>query len=518
MARPRLIVGRKRREREEPLATGRGPERVLGFLKRHTTLKLLPWQVEVIEGLFREQDGRRAARTAFVSVGRGNGKSTLGAAVATYLLFADGPKAHVLVVAGDTAQAQDIVFKAAADLVRASPALERLAVIQRREILVPSLGARLQVIPADPAGAHGYHPTAVIFDELHTQPTRDLWDTLSTAMPGLLLALTTAGFDRESIAFEKYAYAKAWLSGAIVDSSFYAYIAEAPADADWTLPETWRLANPALGATLEERYFEEEVRRALESPASQNAFRRLHLNQWTQTVTRWIDAAVWDENGATRVDEAALQGRSCYGGLDLSSVSDLTALVWAFPSPTDPDALDIVCRFWCPEARLHDPSNKYRHQYQAWKQQGYLRTTPGDAVDYAFIREAILEDARRFKVIEVAFDPWRAYDLASKLLEERVQMVEMRQGFKSFAAPMLEFERRLRARKIHHGGNPVLRWMADNVTVKTDEAGNLKPDRADAQGKIDGAVALVMALDRAMRHGGAASVYERRGVLSVQGF
>lgn len=273
-------------------------------------------------------------------------------------------------------------------------------------------------------------------------------------------------------------------------------------------------ANPNLGVSVKPDDLERKVRRAAKLPAQQNALRRLHFDEWTQQVDRWIDLSLWDENAGT-VNEEDLRGRVCYGGLDLSSVSDVTAWVLAFPGANGPEELDILARFWVPEAKLHDDANKYAAQYRGWVEQGFLQTTPGDAVDYAFIKRVILEDAEKFQVENLNVDRlFQGYQLSQELVDEGLTVIGMGQGFLSMAVPMRELERRLLGKKLHHGGQPMLRWMAGNVAVRQDPAGNFKPDKASTQGKIDGIVALVMALDRVIRHGESGrSVYEERGVL-----
>jgi phage terminase large subunit-like protein len=259
-----------------------------------------------------------------------------------------------------------------------------------------------------------------------------------------------------------------------------------------------------------------KAERARRLPVEQNVFRRLHLDQWTQQTDRWLDLSLWDENAGT-VHEPSLQGRMCYGGLDLSSVSDITAWVLAFPRADEVDGVDILCRFWCPEAKLLDEANKYGDQYRAWAKAGYMKVTPGDAVDYGFVKHAILEDASKFQLVSTNIDRlFQGYQLSQELADEGMEVFGMGQGFLSMAIPMKEFERRLLGKKLHHGGNPVLRFMADNIAVKMDPAGNLKPDKAASQGRIDGIVALVMALDRTMRHEAPKkSVYEERGLIAV---
>lgn len=514
MARPRTIVGRKRREKDPPLAEGTGPARVVGFIERHTGLRLLPWQHQVIEGIYADQDGVRPVRTAYISVARGNGKSHLGAAVALYELFQE--RAHVVLVASDVAQARDVTFKIATDLLRDSETLRKLAVLQRGEILVPSLRSRLQVIPADASGAQGYHPTCVIFDELHTQQRRDLFDALSLGLApgGLLLATTTAGDNRESICHEIYGYAKKVDAGEVVDPSFYSCIFEAAAEDTWEDPATWAQANPGLGATLQAADIRQEVARIRETPSALNSFLRYRLNRWTSQTTRWLDPGIWAENGG-EVDEGALAGASCYAGIDLSAISDLTACVLVFPQPDE--TFHVVCRFWCAESQITSPANQLRDTYEAWRRQGFLKATPGSTVRLQTVINDILELRRRFSIREVAIDrlfEGRAVEQA--LTEHGLRVAPMSMSIVNVGAATQLLERLYIERKLRHGNHPVLAWMAGNVEVREGPMGGMLPSKKASRDKIDGIVALILALDRYEKS--PPSVYEHRGVLSVQGF
>jgi phage terminase large subunit-like protein len=470
---------------------------------------LRKWQKKIIREVFgwKNPDGTRRYRTVYIEIPRKNGKSELAAAVALYLLFSDREQgAEIYGAARDRDQAS-IVFNVAADMVRRSPRLRRRSKIidSSKRIIVPKTGNLYRAIPADAAGSHGFNAHGIIFDELHVQPNRELYDALMTSTGAreqpLTFMITTAGYDRESICWEIHEYAQRILAGTIEDPTFYAVIYAAPEESDWQNRKVWRACNPALGDFLRTEHLVEEERKAREMPAFQNSFRRLHLNQWTQQQSRWIDLDLWDANAGPLVDEDKLRGRACYGGLDLGSVSDLTAWLMVFPREEDPEEIDLLARFWCPEARLKDTANRYRDAYQVWARQGWLKTTPGEATEYAFIKAQIIKDAATFRLVDMNVDRlFQAHQLCSELMEEGLKVAAFGMGFLSMAAPMQELMHRLLGRKIHHGGNPVLRWMADNVAVKQDPAGNLKPDKAESQGKIDGIVALVMGLDRAMRH------------------
>jgi phage terminase large subunit-like protein len=331
-------------------------------------------------------------------------------------------------------------------------------------------------------------------------------------MQPLTFAITTAGYDRNSICWEIHEYAEKVIKGTVDDPTFFAYIRSAEEGADWRKERVWRGCNPALGDFRSIEEMRALVQRAKHTPALQNTFRRLYLNQWTQQSDRWIDLSLWDANART-IDEVALKGRECYGALDVATVNDLTSWTMVFP---DGDKLDVISRFWCPEARLRDSGNRYRDQYQVWADKGSLTVTPGNATDFNFVKAQIQKDATDFNLREMGIDPWQGHHIGMELAEEGINIVEMRQGFQTFAAPMTELMRRLLAHQVNHGGNPVLRWMADNVSVKQDPAGNLKPDKSSSQGKIDGIVTLVMALGRLLDHEQQGpSVYEGRGLLAV---
>lgn len=413
-----------------------------------------------------------------------------------------------------------IVWDEAANMVKRSPALAKRIKVYPGKANMHILESRAKFEPlgADADTLDGLNIHGAIIDELHAHKTRAVWDVLETATGArrqpLVFTITTAGTDQASVCYEIHDYAVQLLKGTISDDSFFAYIATIDEGDDWTDPKVWEKANPNLGVSVKIDDLKRKCEKAKKIPAAQNAFLRYHLNVWTQQVDRWIDLSLWDEQGKIIVEEE-LRGRVCYGGLDLSSVSDITAWVLVFPHEDDPETVDVLARFWVPEARLHDDQNRYRDQYRVWAQQGYLQVTPGDAIDYGFIKAQILKDAQTFRLVDLNIDRlFQAHQLAVELMDEGLTVVGMGQGFASMAAPMKEFERRLLAHKIRHGGNPVLRWMADNVAVKQDAAGNLKPDKASSQGKIDGIVALVMALDRAMRHEKTKqSVYEERGIV-----
>ncbi len=531
----RLAVERHVRDLEEGSKRGlhfdrAAAEHVLQFFSflKHSKgewagqpFELAPWQQFLLWTMFgwKRADGLRRFRTAYIEVPRKNGKTTIMAGIGLYLMVADGePGAEIYSAATKRDQAK-LSWDEAVRMVKASSSLNRMIKHWKASdtLNIEAMASKFQPLGADSDTMDGLNIHGALIDELHAHKTRNVVEVLETATGArrqpLQVEITTAGTDQTSICYEHHGYCEQILKGAIDDDTWFAFIATIDEDDRWDDPAVWAKANPNYGVSVKPDDLARKAEKAKRLPAAQNAFKRLHLDVWTQQVDRWIDLALWDEN-AGEVDEDTLVGRQCYGGLDLSSVSDITAWVMAFPRDGDLEAVDILCRFWVPEARLNDDTNKYQAQYRMWADQGWLETTHGNAVDYGFVRQAILEDAQRFKVENINVDRlFQGYQVSQELADEGLTVFGMGQGFMSMGPPVREFERRLLGNKLHHGGNPVLRWMADNVAVRQDPAGNLKPDKAASQGKIDGIVALIMALDRAMRHEPPKrSVYEDHGL------
>ncbi len=460
---------------------------------------LEPWQERVSRAIFgwKRADGSRRFRTVYVEVGRKNGKSTWASAVAAYLLLADKePGAEVYSAAADRMQAS-IVFEAAKSAIEASSVLKKRVKVFKRAITGP-LNSSYKVLSADVKTKHGLSPSGIIFDELHAQPNRNLWDVLRTGMSArrqpLLFAITTAGWDRHSICWEQHDYAVKVASGIIPDDEFLGVIYSAPSDADWTKEETWRLANPNLGISKKLSYMEAECARAKESPAYENTFRQLELCQWTEQSVRWMPMEAWDSCGE-KADEDSLEGEECWGGLDLSTTTDVAALALLFRRKDG--GYIVVPKFWIPEENAELRQRRDRVPYPVWAKQGLVKMTEGDVIDYDVIRKDIGELGTRFDIKEIAADRWNASQIITQLTGDGFMVVPFGQGFASMAFPTKRLMELVLGKRIAHGGNPVLRWMASNVSAKKDAAGNLKPDKEKSTEKIDGIVAIIMALGRA---------------------
>ncbi len=462
---------------------------------------LAPWQRELVRELFGRKlsDGRRQYSTLYLEVPRGNGKSTFAAGLALYLLTVDGEQsAKIYGAAADKGQAA-IVFETAEKMVQASPQLSRRITPYRTKTMeFAETGSKYIVLSSEAYTKHGLNPSGIIFDELHAQPNRELYDVLMTAMgkraQPIMVLITTAGYDRNSICWEQHEYARKIIDGAITDPTWLARIYAAEPEDDWTSPATWAKANPNYGVSVREEFLRQQCEKALQSPAYQNTFRRLYLNQWTQQENRWIDMTAWDACAAPLPD---LAGRRCYGGLDLASTTDIAALVLAFPPIADSEPLWLLPYFWIPQEAMIERERRDRVPYTTWVRDGLVTATPGNVIDYGYIRNQINALATRYDLREIAIDPWNATQLSIDLQDDGIVVVEMRQGFASMTAPSKELLRLVLSKGLSHGGNPVLRWMADNVSARQDPAGNVKPDKAKSTGRIDGIVASVMGLARA---------------------
>jgi phage terminase large subunit-like protein len=475
--------------------------------------KLADWQADrIIRPLFGEQvfDQElrlwvRRFRTSYVEIPRKNGKSELGAGIALKLLFADGENgAEVYSVAQDLDQA-NIVFAVAKAMIEANPALSKRAKVYKRVIEVTKTGNIYKVIPGDASGSHGLNIHGLIFDELHTQKTRELWDVMTSGQGArtqpLTVAFSTAGvFGESEICREIHEYGEKLDRGAHKDPTFhyvrYGLSEDPDVKGNWHDEKVWERCNPALGDFLSRAFLRSEYAKAVASPARENTYRRLYLNEWTQQLTRWMSLQKWDATGGM-VDESSLQGRRCFGGLDLANTTDIAALCWDFPSEEEHEA---IWRFWIPEERLADLDRRTGGQASVWARQGFLTTTEGDVIDHKAILKQIDHDARKFDVQELAYDRWGMTQLIQDIQEEGMTVVPFGQGFASMSGPTKEWERLILEKKYRHGGNPVMRWMVDNIVVRTDPAGNIKIDKQKSHEKVDGPVAAVMALDRATRH------------------
>jgi len=478
--------------------------------------ELEPWQKdEIIRPMFgwKRHDGTRKYRTVYIFIPRKNGKSNLGAGIGLYLLFADGEQgAEVYSAAGDREQAA-IVFNVAKKMIENSRPLAQRSESFKRTIVYKKKSSIYTVLSSDAPLKHGLNPHGIIFDELHVQPDRELLDTLTTGtgarLQPMTVLLTTAGYNKQTVCGEVHDYAMKVKKGVIVDESFLPVLYGADPDDDWTSPETWKKANPNLGVSIAATYLADQCNKAKEVVAYENTFKRLHLNIWTQQSKRWLSIEKWDASGIAGgpVDEEDFAGRTCYAGLDLANTTDVAALVYVFPF--DDGSFKVLCRFFVPEETVVERSKKQADNYRLWEKMGLLYATEGDVIDHRFIFKILEADSKKFDIKEVAFDRWGATQIVQDIMGAGLKVVPIGQGFASLSSPTKEMIRLVLGKQLHHGGNAMLRWMADNMAVKQDPAGNVKPDKDKSSEKIDGMVALVMALARAiLTEDGGSSVYD----------
>lgn len=522
-------------------------DHVLNFFRnlKHTKGKwegvpftLLPWQIQGLSDVFGtlRESGYRQYNTAYFEVPKKMGKSEAGAGVALYCLTADGEwSAEVYGCAADRGQAS-IIFDVAVAMVDQNPVLKKniKPILSQKRLVYQPTRSFYQVLSAEAYSKHGLNPHAVIFDELHAQPNRALYDVMTDGSGDartqpLFFFVSTAGNDpdRNSIGWEVHQLAVDVLTGVKQDPTFYSMIYgidrdnnriwtgrdyERVKEIDWTDRGLWRKVNPSIDHTVSMEKVEDQFRRAEGNLAKEKNFRWLRLNSWEKIKTsKWLGLDFWDLCKG-KVDAARLKGRPCYGGLDLSSKIDLTAFVLLFPPDDINTKWVVIPRFWLPEDNIQERVEKDKVNYDIWAQQGYIRTTPGNVIDYDFIEQEIVDLRDMFDVQEIGYDPWNAMQTAIRMEDAGLTMLEARQGYKTMSPAMKEIEQLVRGKKLLHGGHPVLRWNVGNVEVKTDENDNIRPVKGPKIERIDGLVALINAMARAMVHTDQTSVYESRGV------
>ena len=466
---------------------------------------LLDWEKFVVGSIFgwKIRDIRRF-RTAFVSTARKNGKSTIEAGIGIKgLVDEDEPGAEIYSAATTRDQAR-IVFSEAERMRAASPALRKRITQTTNNLAVIDTSSWFRPLSADASKMDGLNVFIALVDEVHEHHDGSVIEKLDTGMGARLQPLmyetTTAGVNRNSICYQHWDFSTKVLEGLIPAETadrWFAYIATIDEEDDWQDERAWRKANPSLGTLLKIEDLRAEVALAREMPSKQNSIRRLRLNQWTQQVVRWLDMDVWDA-GAADFDVGALRGRKCYGGLDLARVNDLTSLALLFPPVMPGERWKVIWRHWCPEDDILTRSKRDRAPYDVWRDQGRLIATAGNTTDFKFVEVEIIDLARLYEIIDLAFDRTFAGEIVRNLTDEGLNMVEFGQGFLSMGPPSSELSRKLLARELQHGDDKVATWCASNVTIRTDPAGNIKPDKERSTERIDPIVALVMAIGRSM--------------------
>lgn len=477
------------------------------------SIHLEDWQRFIIEELYgwkrkdsdKPEECTRRYRILWLEIPRKNGKSLLAACLALLgLFFDDEPGSEVYSAAGDREQA-GIVYDLAKTMCESEPELLECVQIfggwggHKRTIVVPQSGSFYRVLSSDAFTKHGLNAHVIVVDEVHVQRTRELIDTLRTSTGSrrqpLEIYITTAGSERNTICWELHDYAKKIISGVVEDDSFLPFVWAATDKDDWTDPAVWAKANPNLGVSVQMEFLEQECQRAKETPGYQNVFRRLFLNQWTEQDIRWLDMRRWNR---CRTPLRPLGSRRCFAGLDLASTTDIAALALLF-EPEEDGIWDLLCKFWVPELNLLKRAKRDAVPYDVWTREGLIKATEGNLIDYDVIRADVNQIAETYRLEEVAIDRlWNSTQITTQLINDGISVVPFGQGFMSMAAPTRHLEELVNGEKIRHGGNKVLTWMASNVAVKTDPAGSMKPDKERSSEKIDGIVATIMAIGRAI--------------------
>jgi phage terminase large subunit-like protein len=484
---------------------------------------LLPWERDLVSKLFGtlREDGTRQYRTAYLEIGKKNGKSELGAAIALYMLLADGePNAEVYVAACDRQQAS-IIFNTSVNFVEGNPTLSKVTNLVRstKRIVYPKTGSFYQVLSSDVKSKSGLNASCVILDEIWTYPNPDLAKMLTTGSGDartqpLFLYLTTAGNQLSGYGWEMHCKAKDILEGRRVDPSFLSIIYGLEDDADIEDENNWYKANPSLGHTIQIERVREHYQQAKDDPADLALFKQLRLNMWLKQNIKWMPMEKWDLCNFP-VDPEELKGRACYAGLDLSSTTDITAFVLVFPPEEEGDKYYVLPFFWIPEETLYQRVKKDSVPYDIWYQQGLLNLTEGNVVHYGFIEKFIERLGEKYNIKEIVYDRWGATQMSQNLEGMGFTVVPFGQGFKDMSPPTKEMMRLILSQQIAHGGHPVLRWMADNIVVRTDPAGNIKVDKDKSVEKIDGIVAMIMGLARATVNppDDGVSIYDKRDMI-----
>ena len=463
-------------------------------------LKLAPWQKRIVRQLFGwfGTDGFRKHKVAWIEVPRKNGKSTLMSAIALYLMVGDRePAAEVYSIAGSEKQAK-LVYDDAFAMVASHRALSGSIDATKKLMVHGSSGSSFR--PLGKGNQHGLNPHGVIGDEVHEWKGRDQYEAMTTAAGArrqpLSVFITTAGHDMASLCGELHMTALQVRQGLLYRPDLYVRIFAAAANDNWEDEATWYKANPGLKhgapkiAAMRAAY-----RKAKQSKAEENSFKRLNLNIWTDSQTAWIGREDWDACRRT-IDWSKLIGARCYAGLDLGKVKDLSCLALLFPpdNPAVPGRWLLALKYWCPEANIRERTKSDGVNYQAWADMGLITATPGEVTDFDVIEEDIKALRRLYQIEGLGFDPFLAQQLIQHLIDEGLACVEVRQGFLTLGPPTAELERLVIGKELVHGGHLIMNWNVANTVVDTDAAGNMKPNKAKSVRRIDGVAATINAL------------------------
>ena len=499
-----------------------------GFLRHlkgplaNKPLELADWQLFIVSQLYgwkRRSDNYRRFRTAYVEVPRKSGKSTFCSGLTLYGLIADGENAAEVYAAATTRDQARIVFGDAQAMVKKSPQLLEHLKCHRSATLHDASGSKFEPLSSDAGSLEGRSPSFSVVDEVHVHKTSEIWDVLNVASGAraqpIIFAITTAGTNREGICYEIREYCLKVLDPNldVDDDTFFAAIWGIDEGDDWRDPEVWKKANPGYGISVFPDDLERMAKQAMESPSAETNFRTKRLNQWMSSSAAWISSHDWDATAGSRPPIEHFKGKPCYIGLDLASVSDFASMAIIF---VEDGKLYPYVNHYLPEDTVANANGFIGNKYREWTNAGYITTTEGNITDLSYIEEDVLKAMSQFNVREIAYDAYGATQLSASLIDKGAPMVKFSQGIMSMSDPAKELEKAVKAKIIFHGGDPVLSWMMSNCVLYIDPNDNIKIKKEGEKNKIDGVIALVMALGRLKVNGGLVqNVYQKRGLRTL---
>lgn len=480
--------------------------------------RLEPWQQFVLWNIFGWQnaDGTRRFRYAYIEIARKNGKTALSAGIGLYMLFADGESRPEVYSAATVKDQAKICFSDAVEIVKATD-LKNYLTPYRNSIVYELKGGTMKPLSSDYGTHDGLNPSCGIIDEFHAHKDTGMFDVIKSAFGArrqpLMFIITTAGFDKSGVCYAYRENVIKVLRGVNEDDSLFGIIYTLDDKSEWDDPKMWIKANPNLGVSLSADYLADQVKDAKNRPEAVRNVMTKNVNLWVDAERTWILDDAWQKCIGTTVP-ADLKGCACWGGLDLSNVSDITAYVLLFH---ENDRFQFLPHFWIPEEKMLEKIRKENINYDKWVAEGYVTVTPGNVIDYDFVKADILRIVAGYDLKTSAYDRWNSSQTIIDLQNEGMECNPFGQGYGSMSAPTKEFEKLVLTEKIEHFGNPVLRWMLASTLLKTDPAGNIKPDKEKSTQKIDGIVAAIMALGEWMtaQANDESNPYENRGLLTL---
>ena len=526
-----LAVDRYYRDMDNALDKGwyfdrKAAQRAISFIERlkHTKgqwaglrFKLEPWQQFIIWNIFgwKMANGTRRFRYAYVEIARKNGKTALSAGIGLYMLFADGESRPEVYSAATVKDQARICFSDAVEIVKATD-LKNYLTPYRNSIVYELKGGMMKPLSSDYGTHDGLNPSCGIIDEFHAHKDSGMFDVIKSAFGArkqpLMFIITTAGFNKAGACYAYRDNVIKILRGINEDDTLFGIIYTMDANEEWDNPQMWIKSNPNLGVSLFPNYLEDQVNDAKNRPEAVRNVMTKNVNLWVDAEKTWILDDAWMKCvGTTEIED--LRGCECWGGLDLSNVSDITAFVLIFH---ENDKFQLLPFFWIPEEKMLEKIRKENINYDLWVKAGFVKVTSGNVLDYEFVKADILQIVEIYDLQSSAYDRWNSSQTIIDLQNEGMECNPFGQGYGSMSAPSKEFEKLVLSEKIEHFGNPVLRWMLSSTLIKTDPAGNIKPDKEKSVQKIDGIVASIMALGEWMTAQAEDDndPYSKRGMLS----